>query len=154
MAGRSSNGVPACPIDKLDCRTRSQVNGELFYGDLNLHTVLRRHSTASSRQVGVKGGHLPPKAAHQRRPRPRRSRWCRPFGRAGGTGSAGVRALGSFAEAAEWPRASFLSWGWAWCSLWLLWVRGDDGPALTCHDAVGSACKGRQGWQHMALACT
>ena len=53
----------------------------------------------------------------------------------------------------EWPRASFLSWGWAWCFLWLLQKRKDDGPALPCHGAAASACKGRQGHQHMTLAC-
>ena len=63
------------------------------------------------------------------------------------------RALRSSAQAAEWPRASYFSWGWAWCSPWLLWARGDDGPALLCHGAVASACKGRQGQQHMTLAC-
>ena len=78
---------------------------------------------------------------------------CRSFGRAGATGSAGSRALRSSAEAAEWPRASFFSSVWAWCSLWLLWARGDDGPALPCHGAAASACKGHHILQHMALAC-
>ena len=142
MAGARTSGVPACPVDKLDCRTRSQANGELFCGDLNMHTVIRRLSTASWRLDGVKGGHLTHKAADQRRPRPRWLRNCRSFGRAGATGSAGSRALRSSAEAAEWPRASFFSSGWAWCSLWLLWARGDDGPALPCHGAAASACKG------------
>ena len=36
----SPEAVPECPADKLDCRTRSQVNGEGFYGDLNMHTVI------------------------------------------------------------------------------------------------------------------
>ena len=150
---RSSKAVPECPVDKLDSRTRSQVEGEVFYGDLNLHTVIGRHSTASSRLVGVKSGRLTQKAAQQWRPRPRWSRRCRPFARAGATGSAGIRALRSFAAAAESHIGSFSSWGWAWCSVWLLWARGDDGPALPCHGAVASACKGRQGQQHMALAC-
>ena len=149
----AANGVPACPADKLDCRTRSQAIGGVFHGDLNLHAVPRRHSTASSRLVGVEGGHLPQKAAQQWRPRPRWSSRCRSFGRAGATGSAGSRALRSSAEAAEWPRASFFSWGWPCCSLWLLQKYGDDGPALPCHGAAASACKGHQGQQHMTLAC-
>ena len=118
-----------------------------------MHTVLRCHSAARSRLVGVKIGRLTQKAAQQWRPQPRWSRRCRPFGRAGATGSAGIRALRSFAAAAESRIGSFSSWGWAWCSVWLLWARGDDGPALSCHGAVASACKGRQGQQHMALAC-
>ena len=148
-----TNGYPLFPTQTNGLRTRSQVNGGPVYGDLNMHTVLRCHSAASSRLVGVKIGRLTQKAAQQWRPRPRWSRRCRPFARAGATGSAGIRALRSSAAAAESRIGSFSSWGWAWCSAWLLWARGDDGPALPCHGAAVSACKGRQGQQHMALAC-
>ena len=118
-----------------------------------LHPVLRRCSAASWRLVGVKGGHLPQMATHQWRPRPRWSRPCRPFARLGATSRAGSRVLRSSAEAAEWPRASFSSWEWACCFLWLLQKRGDDAPVLPCHGAVASACKGCQGQLHMTLAC-
>lgn len=30
MAGALANGVPACPVDKPDCRTRSQAKGDVF----------------------------------------------------------------------------------------------------------------------------
>ena len=133
-----TNGCPWFSTQTSGVRTRSQVNGGPAYGDLNMHTVIRRHSTASWRLVGVKGGHLPQKAAQQWRPRPRWLSRCRSFGRAGATGRAGSRALRCSAKATEWPRASFFRWGWAWCSLWLLWARGDDGLALPCHGAVAS----------------